>query len=157
MNIEEQFQQNYRNANDFLIIFERLLAREKFDLETTDISFLFIVIAENLLLDKSGYFDGATGLITKIRKTRQIEFNGKMWVGDNKTQWLEPFSALVTDKRITKQGIWIKIQVGDDKAEGDLSDAFYLPVETEEELRVAIQEVTEGNNVVKSIPDEQIN
>lgn len=127
MSVEDQFKQNYRNANDFLIIFERLLAREKFKLEKTDISILFEVIASNLLSSKNGYFDGVTGLYTKITNLKQIEFIGQMWIGRNEKQWLEPFSALVTDKRLTKQGIWVKIRVGEDEAEGSLSEAFYLP------------------------------
>ena len=142
MSVEDQFEKNYRNANAFLLIFERLLAREKFELEKTDISLLFEVVASNLLSDKDGYFDGVTGLHTKIRKSRQVEFLGKMWVGGNKTQRLESFSALVTDKRVTKQGVWVKIQVGEDEAEGNLSGAFYLPEDIENNFLVATQEKT---------------
>lgn len=134
MNIDEQFTNNYRNAADFLIIFERLLAREKFELEETDISFLFEVIASNLLTESKVYFDGATGLSAKIRKARQIEFIGKMWVGNHNKQWLEPFSAMVTDKRITKQGIWFNIRVGEAENEGNLSAAFYLPEDNDKNL-----------------------
>ena len=142
MNIDDRFTNNYRNAAAFLTIFERLLAHERFELEKTDVGFLFEVIASNLLLESKVYFDGATGLSAKIRKARQIEFAGKMWVGGNKTQWLEPFSAMVTDKRITKQGIWFKIRVGDDEAEGNLSEAFYLPEDADKNLFETTEERT---------------
>lgn len=57
----------------------------------------------------------------KIRKQRQIVFDGKMWTAkDAQKQWLEPFEAIVTDKRLTKQGIWIKIRVGEYSGEGEL-------------------------------------
>lgn len=47
-------------------------------------------------------------------------FEGKTRVGNLTTkQWLEPFGAIITDKRITKQDLWIKIRVGDYEAEGD--------------------------------------
>ncbi len=67
-------------------------------------------------------FDGAVNLSAKIRKSRQIIFEGKMWIlGDKNTgDWLESFEATVTDKRITKQGLWIKIRVGEYEDEGDV-------------------------------------
>lgn len=83
-------------------------------------SFLFEVIASRMILDTPWWFDGAIDLISRIRKSRQIVFKGKMWMADHKTQWLEVFEAVVTDKRISKQGIWVKIQVGEYVAEGDL-------------------------------------
>jgi hypothetical protein len=49
-----------------------------------------------------------------------------MWIGGNQTQWKELFRARVTDKRRTKQGLWITIWVGKDRAEGDLFTAFSL-------------------------------
>lgn len=132
MNVESRFASNYQNAASFTTIFERLLIREKAELEETDISFLFEVIASNLLLKSKVCFDGVIGLSTKIRKTNQIEFTGKMWVGNDKKQWLEPFSSIVTDKRITKQGIWLKIRVGENEVEAELSNAFYLPETAQE-------------------------
>lgn len=115
-------------ANQFQNIFERLLAGEKLDLCDADASFLFEVIATNLLSKtperKDVYFDGAVNIISTLRKPRQAEFRGEMWVGGNQIQWKELFRAIVTDKRITKQGIWITIWVGSDKAEGDLFAAF---------------------------------
>ena len=133
MTIEDRFAINYRNANAFLTIFERLLAREKIELEKTDISFLFEIVASNLFSESRVYFDGVINLSAKIRKFRQVEFDGKMWIGKDNKQWLEPFSAIVTDKRITKQGVWLKIIVGEDQAEDELSNAFYLP-EIEQEI-----------------------
>ena len=62
-----------------------------------------------------------------IRKPRQIVFEGKVDVlrnSDENKEWFEHFSAIVTDKRITKQGIWIKIRVGEYFGEGSLEDIF---------------------------------
>jgi hypothetical protein len=72
------------------------------------------------MLESPFWYDSATGLSSKIRKSRQIVFEGKTRVGNLTTkQWLEPFGAIITDKRITKQDLWIKIRVGDYEAEGD--------------------------------------
>lgn len=94
---------------------------EKLELYEKELSFLFEVTAQNLI-DKSPYwFDGAVGLIARIRKNKQIIFSGKMWTAkDAGKQWLEDFEAIVIDKQITKQGIWIKIQVGEYVGEGDI-------------------------------------
>lgn len=85
-------------------------------------SFLFEVAASRLI-DCSQTFDGITGVVFRIRKQRQIVFTGKMWTlqdGKDAGDLLEPFEAIVTDKRITNQGLWIKIQVGECYGEGDL-------------------------------------
>lgn len=50
-------------------------------------------------------------------------FEGKIWVVKNTVKWdekLELFTAIVTDKRITKQGIHIKIWFGEEVKEGDI-------------------------------------
>jgi len=76
----------------------------------------------NILLDCSYTFDGITGLVSRKRKSRQIVFEGKIWVVKN-SDWdeaLEPFKAVVTDKRITKQGLHIKIWFGEEIKEGDV-------------------------------------
>ncbi len=118
----------YEIAEEFLNIFERMLVREKIDLDnddiSADISSMFEIIASNLLSRSNIYFDGAIDLVWKIRKSCQVEFQGKLWVGNYETQWLEPFRALVTDKRVTKQGIWITIWFDSEKAEGELLTAF---------------------------------
>ena len=101
-----------------------MLNRGKLKLYEKDLSFLFEVIAENLI-ESQFWFDGAVALSSKIRKQNQIAFEGKMWTAkDAGHQWLESFGAVVTDKRITKQGIWIKIRVGDYVGEGNLLDVF---------------------------------
>ena len=56
-------------AGQFQDIFERLLNREKIELCEKDLSLLFEVIAGNLI-DCPLTFDGATGLISEIRKSR---------------------------------------------------------------------------------------
>lgn len=115
-------------ADEFQKLFERLINRETIELNNPDRSLFFEVIAENLLKEvcrETGiYFDGAVSLASTIRKKNQVEFQGEMWIGENKTQWKETFRAIVTDKRITKQGIWIKIQLDSHTAEGNLQTAF---------------------------------
>lgn len=68
--------------------------------------------------------DGVTIYKSHIRKHRQIVFEGKLDILEESSskhkKWFEPFLVTVTDKRITKQGIWIRIEVGDYFGEGDL-------------------------------------
>jgi hypothetical protein len=120
-------------ANQFESIFQRLLAGEKLDLYEENLSFMFEVIAAELLAEvperKFCWYDGVDGLTASVRKSLQVEFKGEMWVGDEKTQWEEDFRARVTDKRLTKQGLWITIWVGPDKAEGELLSAFGITEE----------------------------
>ena len=117
-------------ADRFEIVFCRLLSGEILDLYAEDVSVMFQVIAANLLSEiperKFHYFDGVVNLNAMPRKSHQIEFTGEMWVGDDRTQWKENFRARVTDKKVTKQGIWITVCVGLNKAEGELSTAFGL-------------------------------
>lgn len=115
-------------ANHFENVFERLLSGETLDLYAERVSFMFEVIAANLLAElperKGVYFDGVVPLSSAVRKSRQVVFTGKMWIGEDDRQWQEDFRATVTDKRITKQGVWITLCIGSDKAEGKLSAAF---------------------------------
>jgi hypothetical protein len=105
-------------------IFQRLLAREKVDAYENYLSGFFEFIATRLLGDlpsrKGHFFDGVVGLDATVKSVRQVGFQGEMWVGRNRDQWTEPFGATVTDKEITKEGIWIVLQVGADRAEGEV-------------------------------------
>lgn len=110
-------------------LFYRLLKREELDIYDSGLSLMFDVIAAYLMADVPGslwiYYDGLASLETHVRKARQVEFTGEIWVGDdNRRQWKEALRATVTDKRITKQGIWIVLQIGENRAEGELADAF---------------------------------
>ena len=93
---------------------------------------MFEIIFKHLLADAPGrkycWYDGVSELSASIRKLKQVEFTGEMWVGDigSTKQWKENFRATVTDKRSTKQGIWIMIWVGSSQAEGRLETAFGL-------------------------------
>lgn len=126
----DKFKNKRRNlARHFEDIFERLLTGETLDLYEKDVSSLFELITTNLLAEipqrKGMWYDGVVGLTARVRKSRQVEFTGEMWVGDNKAHgWKEDFKARVTDKRITKQGFEIALWIGGDKAEGDFSIAF---------------------------------
>jgi hypothetical protein len=119
-------------AKHFESIFQRLLAGETLDLYAEGVSSMFEVIAANLLAEvperKLMWYDGVVGLTASVRKAHQVEFRGEIWVGDvgDTTQWKEDFRATVTDKRITKQGIWVILCVGADRAEGDLLTTFGL-------------------------------
>lgn len=75
------------------------------------------------LLDCPYTFDGIASLIARKRKSRQIVFEGKIWVVKDSAKWdetLQPFKAVVTDKRITKQGLHIKIWFGEEIKEGNI-------------------------------------
>lgn len=115
-------------ANRFESAYQRLLSDAKLDLYEEDVSFMFEVIAAHLFAEtperKLCWYDGVDGLNARVRKLCQVEFNGEMWVGDDRTQWKEEFRARVTDKQVTKQGIWITLWIGSDRAEGELSTAF---------------------------------
>ena len=67
------------------------------------------------------WYDGLANCRIFRRKVRQVRFVGEMWVAKDSKQWLEPFSATVTDMRSTKQGVRISIQIGDYSVEEDLA------------------------------------
>ncbi len=86
---------------------------------------MFEMIATYLMAElpsrRYHYFDGVVDWEAARKTARQVEFSGEMWVGDNEgTQWTENFRATVTDKRITKQGLWIILCIGSDRVEADL-------------------------------------
>ncbi len=101
-------------------IFEQLLKGEKIEVYEKDLSFLFEAIAGDLI-ESPFWFDGAVNLTVEIKKKKQLIFLGKMWTADHQKQWLEKFEAIVTDKRFTKQSLWIKIWVGKHFGEGEIS------------------------------------
>jgi hypothetical protein len=117
-------------------VFRRLLSRERLDLYDEDMSFMFEVIATSLLgaypNRKACYFDGVVDLTSTLKTPRKVEFNGEMWVGQDRAQWKERFRATATDKRSTKQGIWITVWVGADRAEGELWTAFGVTTKVEQ-------------------------
>ena len=113
-------------------IFFRLLNGEKLDLYDLGVSFMFQIIATHLMAEvperECHCYDGVAPLEGHVRKARQIEFTGEMWIMDYDNlphrMWKEDFRATITDKRITKQGIWIVLQIGENRAEGNLEKAF---------------------------------
>ena len=115
-------------ATKFETAFRLLLAGEEVDLYAAGMSIAWEGIAGSLLgalPSRAGcFFDGVVNLAARLRKQRQIEFTGNMWIGDGQRQWTEPFIARVTDKTITSQGIWVAISVGTDRAEAELWSAL---------------------------------
>jgi hypothetical protein len=91
---------------------------------------LFEVISTTLLAgseSRSGcYFDGVIGIAATRPSSRTLQLHGEMWVGRNRSQWTEPFLAKIVDKTSTKQGIWITVWVGEDRAEGEMASALAL-------------------------------
>lgn len=90
------------------------------------LSKLFVIIAQSLI-DHPLRFDYLSYVNSTIRKNRQIVFEGNIVSEEDYGEWndrVEFFKAIVTDKRITKQGICIKIWVGDNFGEDNLLD-FY--------------------------------
>jgi len=114
--------QNLRNLDKIL---QSVLAGEKLGPHEKDLSELFEFIATKLLCDspsrKAHYFDGVVRLAAIVKTPRKIEFQGEMWVGTGQDQWTESFKAVVTDKRVTKQGIRINLRIGSDQAEGEIT------------------------------------
>lgn len=109
-------------------MFRRLLTREQVNFDTPEVALMFEVIATILLggspQRSQQYFDGAVGVVSTTKTPRQIEFQGEMWVGEDRKQWTESFHATVTDKRATKQGIWVIMKMGSDRGEGELMSCF---------------------------------
>ena len=110
-------------------IFERLLDGENVELYKEGVSSDFESIAHWLFESERphNWFDGVSELEAQRRKPRQIEYTGKMWVGDHsRNQWLELFIARVTCMRGTKQGLRITMTIGAFRAEGNLLDFPHL-------------------------------
>lgn len=104
--------------------FYRLVAGEEFDLYEAGISSDFEGIAQWLFngIRPHIWYDGVSGLNARRRKAQQIEFSGEMWVADDRDskQWLEPFSARLTDMQVTKQGLMVSMHIGEYHTEGNL-------------------------------------
>ena len=90
-------------------------------MEERDLSNLFEFVARRLL---PGCYDGVVNLTATVRKARQVVFRADMWVLGNAGGRVEPFQAMVTDKRNTKQGLWIVVSVGRDRAEAEAATVF---------------------------------
>ena len=109
-------------------MFRRLLAGEALAQFERDLSGLFEVITANLLAGSAGrsgcYFDGVIGMTATSPSARTLQLHGEIWVGRDKSQWAEPFRAKIVDKTSTRQGIWIAVWVGKDRAEGQLASAL---------------------------------
>jgi hypothetical protein len=122
-------------ALSFENVFQRLLFHEAVALNNPEVSSMFEVIATNLLSGsptrKGQYFDGAVGVVSTVKTSRKVEFQGEMWVGGDATQWTEPFKVKVADKSSTKQGIGVIIKVGSDRGEGKLFSAFGVAKQAE--------------------------
>ena len=84
-------------ALGFENVFQRLLFYEGVALDNPEVSSMFEVIATNLLggspTRKGQYFDGAVGLVSNVKSSRKVEFQGEMWVGGDGTQWTEPLRS----------------------------------------------------------------
>jgi hypothetical protein len=112
-------------------IFARLLTGEKSDPYEADLSFIFEVMGNTLLPQYGGAFDGVSEMRVRRRSPSKLEFVGEMWIlgrrgrgGHDIGDTTQPFRATAVDKRVTKQGIWIQLWVGEDHAEAELSRAL---------------------------------
>ena len=124
---EKNYRVMHSIVENIVANFERLLKGDEIDLYKAGISADFEYVALWLFKSERPYFwyDGVNDLQARHRKTRQIEFSGEMWVADdskNSNQWLEPFSARVTDMRNTQQGLRISMDIGEFHATRDLLD-----------------------------------
>ncbi|MDB6079703.1 MAG: hypothetical protein JWO82_3450 [Akkermansiaceae bacterium] len=73
------------------------------------------------------WYDGVAELRHRRRKEKQIVFNGRMWVCRGGNQWQEDFEAHLTDMRLTRQGIRVKMWIGNFCAEGSLQELRHPP------------------------------
>lgn len=115
-------------VGEFQRIILRILAGEPYGLFLPDLGGFLELISWNLAGQvesrRNQYFDGP-GDLTVLRMSRcKVRFTGEMWVGKDSQQWTEPFWCTVVDKRITKQGFWIQVQVGEDRGEGESVQAL---------------------------------
>ncbi len=112
------------NSEIFVNNFEKLLNGVKVDLYKSGLSSMFEYVCGTLFSnarDTDIWYDGIVDIVINSRKKSQIELNGYMWVAKaQKTQWKETFHAIITDKRITKQGIWLSVNIGEYHAEGNI-------------------------------------
>ena len=98
-----------------------MLGGERSDPYAGELRAIFEAMANTLLKGGDRAFDGVSPLRTKRRSPRKVEFIGDMWIlgGPGRGDATESFRATAADKRITKQGIWIQLSVGNDKAEAE--------------------------------------
>ena len=109
----------------FISNIERLIAGEPVDLYKSFVNATLERIGTALhynFREPGIWYDGSSDLIARKRKAKQIEFSGTMWVMQDKKSWREPFIAIITDKRVTKQGFSIIMKVGDCKGEAILDE-----------------------------------
>jgi hypothetical protein len=77
---------------------------------------------------RPGYwYDGVCELHHRRRKEKQIVFTGRMWVCRGAKMWQEDFEARLTDKRLTQQGIHVKMWIGSFFAESALHELRHPP------------------------------
>ena len=103
---------------------DRIWSGTQVELDVPDTSAVLERIADSLLehvRNDGVYYDGIPDLRYSRRKRHQIDFVGGMWVGDARTQWIESFLLRVTDKRTTKQGINVRLQIGSYRVEAGLN------------------------------------
>ena len=115
------------NALRFTKIIDELLVKQTNSGYERELSSLLEYASGSLFHDiRKGYwYDGVTEMRVSKRKQRQLEIKGQMWVAqDSNRQWQEPLFARVTDKRITKQGVWLKVKIGEYEADGELRDVL---------------------------------
>jgi hypothetical protein len=111
-------------AKQFEGVFIRLLDGESDDTHAETLSDAFEVMANTLFPHRGGAFDGVSPLWTKRRSPRKLEFIGDMHVLGHHAKPVESFRGTAVDKRITKQGIWIQLWIGEEHAEAELSKAL---------------------------------
>lgn len=115
------------NALRFTQIIDKLLVNQTNSGYERELNSLLEYACCSLFYEiRKGYwYDGVTEMRVSKRKQRQLEIKGQMWVAqDSKRQWQEPFFARVTDKRITKQDVWLKVKIGEYEADGELRNVL---------------------------------
>lgn len=111
-------------STNFVNNIEKLLLGEEVDLYESGISASFEYACSSLfesIRERGIWYDGITNIEIRRRKRKQLELTGHIWVAKGASkQWLESFHAVVTDKRVTKQGMWLSVDIGEYHSEGNI-------------------------------------
>lgn len=109
--------------------FHAILAREPWDHDHRDLGSFFEVAARRLFRATPGLeshlADGAIEIRAQRKGDHKVVFEGRIIFLTDAGDRQEPFRAAVVDKRITKQGIWLTMEIGKNlqhRAEGDVID-----------------------------------
>lgn len=114
-----------RTLAALLDLFSKMLNSPRPAIDEREFSVILEGFATWLFSDcKSRWYDGAVEIEWRRRKSAQVIVSGQMWVGDDQSQWKEPFKLTLTDMRGTKQDIIAVMKIGEYENDAKLLFAF---------------------------------